>query len=60
VAKADFSSAFSQIYNPNNPKPVFVRAEGDLPYQDIITALDVLRQAGALDIGLATQPAKPR
>lgn len=60
VAKPDFGSAFKQIYSPNNPRPVFVRADGGLPYQEIIEALDVIRQAGATDIGLVTEAPKPR
>lgn len=60
VAKADFASAFRQIFSPSNPRPVFVRADGSLPYQEIVEALDVLRQSGATDIGLVTEPPKPR
>lgn len=60
VAREDFASAFRQIYSPANPRPVFVRADGELPYQDIVEALDILRQAGAVDVGLVTEAAKPR
>jgi len=60
VAKPDFASAFRQIYSPADPRPVFVRADGELPYQEIIEALDVLRQAGAVDIGLVTEAPRPR
>jgi len=60
VAKPDFSSAFKQIFSPAEPRPVFVRADGTLPYQEIVEALDVLRQAGAVDIGLVTEAPKPR
>jgi len=60
VSRADFASAFKQIYSPENPRPVFVRADGELAYQEIITALDILRQAGAIDVGLATESPKPR
>ncbi len=60
VAKPDFSSAFRQIFSPANPRPVFVRADGSLPYQDVVEALDVIRQAGAVDIGLVTEPPRPR
>jgi biopolymer transport protein TolR len=60
VTKADFESAFRQIYSPANPRPVFVRADGSLPYQEIVEALDALRQAGATDIGLVTEAPKPR
>ncbi len=60
VARPDFSSAFKQIYSPANPRPVFVRADGTLPYQEIVEALDILRQAGAVDVGLVTEAPKPR
>jgi len=60
VAKPDFSSAFKQIYSPSNPRPVFVRADGTLPYQEIVEALDILRQAGAVDVGLVTEAPQPR
>lgn len=60
VARVDFADAFRQIYSPANPRPVFVRADGELPYQEIVEALDILRQAGAVDVGLVTEAAKPR
>ncbi len=60
VEKADFEIAFKQIYSPDSPRPVYVRADGELPYQEIVDALDILRHAGAVDIGLATEAAKPR
>ncbi|MCX6640773.1 MAG: biopolymer transporter ExbD [bacterium] len=60
VSKADFGSAFKQIYSPANPRPVYVRADGSLPYQEIVNALDLLRQAGAIDVGLVTEPPRPR
>jgi biopolymer transport protein TolR len=60
VDRADFESAFKQIYSPASPRPVFVRADGSLPYQEIVTALDVLRKAGAVDVGLVTEAPKPR
>jgi biopolymer transport protein ExbD len=60
VDRADFASAFSQIYSPESPRPVFVRADGELPYQEIITALDIIRLAGAVDVGLATESPRPR
>ena len=60
VAKPDFGSAFKQIYSPSNPRPVFVRADGTLPYQEIVEALDILRQAGAVDVGLVTEAPKPK
>lgn len=60
VSKADFASAFRQIYSPDSPRPVFLRADGDLPYQDIVDAMDILRQAGAVDLGLVTEAAKAK
>ncbi|MBU0520561.1 biopolymer transporter ExbD [bacterium] len=60
VSKEDFSSAFGQIFSAANPKPVFIKADGALPYQEIVTALDIVRQAGAVDVGLATEAVKPR
>ena len=60
VAKEDFNSAFRQIFSPENPRPVFLRADGELPYQEIVEAMDVIRQAGAVDLGLVTEAAKPK
>ncbi len=60
VAKEDFASAFKQIFSPENPRPVFLRADGELPYQEIVEAMDVIRQAGAVDLGLVTEAAKPK
>jgi biopolymer transport protein TolR len=60
VSRQDFASAFKQIYSPTDARPVFVRADGTLPYQEIVEALDILRQAGAVDVGLVTEAPKPR
>ncbi|TKJ42379.1 protein TolR [candidate division LCP-89 bacterium B3_LCP] len=60
VTKEDFTSAFRQIFSPENPRPVFVRADGELPYQEIVSALDILRKAGAVDVGLVTVPSGPK
>jgi len=60
VTLDDFSSAFKQIFSPQNPQPVYIKADGALPYQEIVTALDIVRQAGAVDVGLATEAVRSR
>jgi biopolymer transport protein TolR len=39
-------------------KSVFVRADGTVPYQDLVFVMDKLKEGGVEKVGLATQPAK--
>ena len=40
--------------------PVYVRADADLPYGDVIDVMTVLQEAGAVSVGLVTDPADLR
>jgi biopolymer transport protein TolR len=37
-------------------KSVFVRADGSVPYQDLVFVMDKLREGGVEKVGLATRP----
>jgi biopolymer transport protein TolR len=39
-------------------KSVFVRADGLVPYQDLVSVMDKLREAGIEKVGLVTRPAE--
>jgi biopolymer transport protein ExbD len=37
---------------------VFVRADGTVPYQDLVFVMDKLKEGGVEKVGLATRPAQ--
>jgi biopolymer transport protein TolR len=39
-------------------KSVFVRADGTVPYQDLVFVMDKLKEGGVEKVGLATRPAQ--
>ena len=39
-------------------KSVFVRADGSVPYQDLVFVMDKLKEGGVEKVGLATRPAE--
>ena len=44
------------IAEANPGKPMFVRADGKLPYETVLQALAVARASGMTKVGLVTQP----
>ncbi len=44
----------------NNPEqPVFLRADGDLPYREVVGLLELAKQAGMPRVGLVFEPPGP-
>ncbi len=41
-------------------QPVFVQADGALPYQEVMTLLELAKLAGVPKVGLVTQPGKAK
>jgi biopolymer transport protein TolR len=56
VDESSFDVSFAQIYSSNSGQPVFLKADGDVPYSKILTVVDALRQAGVTDLGLVAEP----
>ena len=46
------AARLKEIYEPRPEKIIFVKAEGSVKYQDVITAMDIARGAGVKVIGI--------
>lgn len=47
------------IAESNPDQPVFVRADGKLPYEKVLQVLAIAKSAGVPKVGLVTQPGPP-
>lgn len=56
VDESSFDISFSQIYSGNSGQPVFLKADGEVPYAKILTVVDALRETGVTDLGLVAEP----
>jgi biopolymer transport protein TolR len=55
VDESSFDVSFAQIYGSSH-EPVFLKADGSVPYVKILTVVDALRLAGVTDLGLVAEP----
>ncbi len=59
VSSAAFPERFKDIWSTlgpdGNPQPVFLAANEEVPYGDVIYVLDELRSAGVEDLGMLTR-----
>ena len=53
----EIPARLAAIAQANPDQPVFVRADGTLPYEKVLQLLAAARRAGIVKIGLVTQPA---
>ncbi len=51
VAQANLESRLREIYSGRPDKVLFVKADGEVIYQDVITAMDAARGAGVKVLG---------
>ena len=58
VEEASFDIAFDQVYKANSGEPVFLKADGDVPYKKVLTIIDALRETGVSDLGLVAEPSQ--
>ena len=56
IPAADLETKLKAIAAANPDRPVFVRADGALPYQDVLQLLAAARNAGVVKVGLVTEP----
>ena len=54
VRKDNLVDAFKQITSSKPNTPVYLRADTGIPYGDIIEVVDLLKEAGVVDLGLVT------
>lgn len=52
VAPENLAMALDEATNANRENPVFLRADKDIPYGELMTTLDLLRGAGYLKVAL--------
>jgi biopolymer transport protein ExbD len=45
-----------QAFSGRDSKDVVLDADGEVPYQDLVTVMDAMRAAGISNVGLRTQP----
>ena len=56
VDESSFDVSFQQIYSSNSGQPVFLKADGGVPYSKVLTVVDALRESGVLELGLVAEP----
>lgn len=56
VPSEQFEIAFKQVHAPGSREPVFLRADQQVPYREVLHVIDVLRGAGVQDLGLVAEP----
>ena len=48
----DFSEAFGTVWERRSGEPVFIRADGEVPYQKVIDVIGVAKHLGGENVGL--------
>jgi len=56
VPVEQFDIAFQQVFAPASHQPVFLWADQEVPYREVLRVIDVLRGAGVQDLGLVAEP----
>ena len=52
----DFRATFPAFVRTKHPTGVYLRADGRVPYADVVQVLAVIRASGAGDVGLVAEP----
>jgi len=52
----DFRATFPAFVRTKHPTGVYLRADGRVPYADVVQVLAVIRTAGVGDVGLVAEP----
>ena len=50
----EFDAVFRAVYPVSENRPVFIRADMDAPWNDVVTVIDRLKAQGVTTVGLAT------
>jgi biopolymer transport protein TolR len=59
VEQADFPGRLRQLLTNRQSKVVFFAADGELPYDKVATFMDIVRDAGAQNLGIVFDDLKP-
>ena len=52
----DFRATFPAFVRTKHPTGVYLRADGRVPYADVVQVLAVIRMSGVTDVGLVAEP----
>ena len=52
----DFRATFGAFVRTKRPSGVYLRADGRVPYANVVQVLAVIRQSGVSDVGLVAEP----
>lgn len=60
IKLADFGARFSEVWKERSGEPVFIRADGDVPYKYVMDVIGVAKKLGGDNVGLVVEePGKP-
>ena len=54
----DFDAKFSEIWKDRSGEPVFIRADGEVPYQNVIDVISTTKKFGGENVGLVVEDKK--
>ena len=54
----DFSAKFADIWKERSGEPVFIRADGEVPYQNVMDIIGELKKLGGENVGLVVEEEK--
>lgn len=55
VSFDQFKEAFREVWETRSGEPVFIRADGDVPYQRVIDVIGTARNLGGENVGLVVE-----
>jgi len=56
LSYADFRATFPAFVRTKHPTGVYLRADGRVPYAEVVQVLAAIRAAGVNDVGLVAEP----
>jgi biopolymer transport protein TolR len=56
----NFGDRFADIWKNRTGEPVFIRADGDVPYRYVIDVLGIAKELGGENVGLVIEDAKKK
>jgi biopolymer transport protein ExbD len=56
VDESNFDISFKQIYSTSVGEPVFLKADGEVPYSKVLSIIDALRSDSVMNLGLVAEP----
>ncbi|MBC7896171.1 MAG: biopolymer transporter ExbD [Cytophagaceae bacterium] len=56
MSMAEFRAAFAALAEQKAKQGVYLRGDASVPYGEVVKVLDIMRRAGAANVGLVVQP----